>query len=813
MFSYDVKFFTIDDSVLYVKNNDLKSYKYEVKKKVDESLYESGKRTYCENRGGYHRPAKLNHIRQLESKLRDWTVIACEWRSDTLATLVFSSGVLAHLSIKPNTLDVIQVLFDRYCIGKLIGHTVTNVVLSSTHILYVHPEHRDPHIQSVELAGSNRKIDRHVSWCQSNAGVKLLVWSNNIADPAPWSPLMEDHANLHLYYIEGQEVSLIAFQQVENEVLSAELSNKHPNIVHVIEQISSHKNGINLSWLRYDVPKGDRVAQLLLHQNITQVTLPSPVRVARRSPCDLRLLVASIDGTLHIINHIAGLTHSIKAGFIPTDVLWAGELIIASEENGRLQCFDRALSALHHHTKCLDLSSYLRDTRRIQILGTRRFKSGPMILLTFSGGPLTLLRISHPHLITAWLRSGRPNATVDLLQTYDWVEEGDVCLHGISEVVINALRGNTFDLNAENAIQGALGVYLAPAAPLPISASKYAPPIHDLARKFFHHLLRRGRIEKAMSLAVELEAWDLFSDAQWAAMRTGQRHLAQEAASLAAHYAPRSSHPGSECSESCSQCSSGSCSESEEEHKDIRKTNPPPLPRVSLPPQPTILPVPVTHNPPSTNSIRPNLHQYLERDNTIWNTNVKDDTYIANLIEPKPSKSSNMRWNSVDNVLNFKMSGTKISEGIVKPTTDLVAKSSDRMVPTHFNHLFRSEIKNDIPNTYRYSSNIHVGNSNFNERYRQDNTVWPGSRPAERNKVKFSDTITIAVVPDQPQSEVAKELADSLPLCPPNKYLAAFAPHGSPSQAQFANESRRAPLEGEAPRNTPKVKVVHFGMV
>ncbi|XP_045495227.1 WD repeat-containing and planar cell polarity effector protein fritz isoform X1 [Colias croceus] len=829
MFSYDVKFLTCDDSV-FVKNSDLKSYKYEAKKKFDETVYDNGKRMYCERRGGHVRAPRVNHIRQLESKLRDWNIVASEWINDSLATLVFSSGVIAHITINPTTLDVTQILFDRYCLGKLMGNTVTGVVLSRTHLLFIHPERiatlivfgkkndhvpcrisdRDPHLQSLDLGGSSRKTDRHVSWCQSSTGLRVLVWSNNIADPAPWSPLLEDHANLHLYNIEGQQVSLIAFHQIEGEVLIAELSQKN-NSIHIVEQATCHKNGVNLFWLRYDVPKSDRVLQLSsLHEKVTQVSLSSPVRIARRSPCDARLLTACIDGSVHIIHNVAGLTHSIRAGFIATDVRWAGELVIASEETGRLQCFDRALSLLHHHTKCLDLTSHLRDTRRIQILGTRSFKGGPLILATFSGGPLTLLRISHPRLLTAWLRSGRPSNSIELLKTLDWEEEGDQCLHGISEIVISTLRKNTFDVNAESAIQGALGVYLAPTAPLPPSASRYSPPIHDLARKFFHHLLRRGRIEKAMSLAVELEAWDLFADAQWAATRARQHQLAQEAAACATHYAPRTHD--SECSDSCSQCSSHSYSESEDEHthNGNRKINPPPLPRVPFT-HPTVLSVPIAQNdPPSTNSIRPNLHQYLDRDNTIWTTNIKDDSYISKTYDRdlKPSSNQqNMRWNSVD-VLNFNMNTSRISEGFVKPTSEVIQKPyNERMASTHFNHLFRADLKDDVPNTYRYTSSLHLSNTNFNERYRQDKTVWPGSRPAEKNKVKFSDTVTIAVVPEQPQSEVARELADSLPLCPPNKYLAAFTPQASKPY----DEPR--PLDGEAQRNPPKIKVVHFGMV
>ncbi|XP_050673830.1 WD repeat-containing and planar cell polarity effector protein fritz isoform X1 [Leptidea sinapis] len=821
MFSYDVRFFSNDDSIC-IKNNDLKSFKYETTKKLEDSIYDHGKRNYCERRGGLWRSQKVPHFRRLESKLRELTVLACEWSSDTLATLVFSTGAIAHITIKTSTLDITQILFDRYCVGKLIGQTVSDVVYCRSHILFVHPEKvatlvvfgkinsnnvptrisdREPHLQSLELGGSSRRTERQVSSCENGNSVRILVWCTNVAEPAPWTPVIEDHANLHLYHIDGQQVSLIAYHQLESETLFAQISHRNWNIIHIVEQASCHKSGVELIWIRFDIPKSDRVTQLsTLDETVTHAVLPSPARLARRSPCDQRLLAACVDGSVHILHHISGLTHSIRAGFIATDVIWAGELVVVSEESGRLQCFDRALSLLHHHTKCLDLTSYFRESRRIQILATHSFGSGSLILAMFNGGPLSLLRINHPRLIKSWLKLSRPSNAIELLRTLDWETEGDECLHGISEVITSTLR-RSFDVNSESAIQGALAVYLAPNATLPPSAVKYAPPVHDLARKFFHHLLRRGRIETAMSLAVELEAWDLFMDARWAASRAGLEDLAREAAACVAHYAPNHTDgPGSECSDSCSQCSSQSTdSEVERSAIEKRKMNPPPLPRVQLPPHPTI-PVPITHNEaPSTTSIRPNLHQYLDKDDTIYIKNAEQ------MLGMKQSQQN--RWNSVD-VLNY----SRINEGS-KKSGELQQYGK---VSTHFNHLFP-----DLP-TYRFNSGVHSSNANFNERYRQDKTVWTGPKPLEKNKVKFSDTVTVAVVPTQTQSDVARELADSLPLCPPNKYLTAFTPqaqstqargHDLPSRSIYPNDDAHSATFASSSTNPPKIKVVHFGMV
>lgn len=100
-------------------------FRYETKKRSEESVFDAGKRNYHERRGGQWR-ARPRQIKQLESKFRDKTVIKCIWTSQTLVTVVFSSGAIAYLTVKLDTLDVTQILFDRYFVGKLSGQTVTN---------------------------------------------------------------------------------------------------------------------------------------------------------------------------------------------------------------------------------------------------------------------------------------------------------------------------------------------------------------------------------------------------------------------------------------------------------------------------------------------------------------------------------------------------------------------------------------------------------------------------------------------------------------------------------------------------------------
>lgn len=167
------------------------------------------------------------------------------------------------------------------------------------------------------------------------------------------------------------------------------------------------------------------------------------------------------------------------------------------------------------------------------------------------------------------------------------------------------------------------------------------------------------------------------------------------------------------------------------------------------------MPVPITQaEPMSTNSIRPNLHQYLERDNTIWNTTVKDDTHILkeyNNIKPILS-NQNSKWHSVDNMLLNYKSPSVMNGGPSKPRSilDIMPRAHEERLSTHFRHLFQTELREDLPNTlYRYQNNTNYPTSTLNDRMsRHDSDMdRPVVRSGERNKVKFSDTVTIAVVP------------------------------------------------------------------
>lgn len=119
-------------------------------------------------------------------------------------------------------------------------------------------------------------------------------------------------------------------------------------------------------------------------------------------------------------------------------------------------------------------------------------------------------------------------------------------------------------------------------------------------------------------------------------------------------------------------------------------------------------------------------------------------------------------------------------------------------------------------------STSNSANNNFNN-------AGNKKESGEKNKVKFSDTITVAVVPEISRKEKIvnfnermkrktvfpgmmdprRELAESLPLCHPNEdYLKDFSPvvektkDAAPSGSKSSDDKKK-----------PSIKVVHFGVV
>ncbi|KOB65928.1 WD repeat-containing and planar cell polarity effector protein fritz, partial [Operophtera brumata] len=316
-------------------------------------------------------------------------------------------------------------------------------------------------------------------------------------------------------------------------------------------------------------------------------------------------------------------------------------------------------------------------------------------------------------LLQAWSRGKRTSSAVALLRAMDWELEGTACLWAVNRLVCAALRSGSGNENLllqawSRGKRTSSAVALLRAMDWELEGTACLWAVNRLVCAALRSgsgnenlLLQAWRRGKRTSSAVALLRamdWELEGTAcLWAVNRLV-----------------------------CAALRSGS---------EITKTKPPPLPRVAL--LPTLLPVPVSQPEPlSTNSIRPNLHQYLERDSTIWNTAVRNTHTMSNDSLKPILSTQNAKWH--ENGLPYKSTkSVQISEPS-KTVIDIIPRAHEA---SHFKHVFQTELREDAPNTlYRYQSYPAVKERTYRSEGGTDR------HRTERNKVKFSDTVTIAVV-------------------------------------------------------------------
>ncbi|KPP67456.1 WD repeat-containing and planar cell polarity effector protein fritz-like [Scleropages formosus] len=138
------------------------------------------------------------------------------------------------------------------------------------------------------------------------------------------------------------------------------------------------------------------------------------------------------------------------------------------------------------------------------------FHGGPLAALRFRLGTLTGGQLGPAELVRQRLRYGQAGAAVELLGTMDWSIAGAEC-YGILATIMDHLFRVELDADAEAHMEAALGTFYAPHRPLSHTVVlEYRDPICKYARRFFHHLLRHQRFEKAFLLALDIGARDLF---------------------------------------------------------------------------------------------------------------------------------------------------------------------------------------------------------------------------------------------------------------------------------------------------------------
>ncbi|XP_069000322.1 WD repeat-containing and planar cell polarity effector protein fritz homolog isoform X1 [Embiotoca jacksoni] len=575
-------------SSLQVKDTDIGTYQYYDKGEPATSLehhYYNEKLQFCEARGyswtpRNRRPEKLrDSLKDLEEVLQTNTCIHTRWRNKQCCQVMLSNGVLVTLTVNGPQLE--QVCIDRTLVGRLPANTVTDAVLSDRLILlsfleqsqvaavYLNKKNQDfPEtgrrtdklspseikVVCVEVSGRGRRLHRHVGLNRLQDAA-LCWW--NLDEPGeelwPWTPTNTHRNNLVLISCSPAEgLKVLTSVRTEGNPLDCRFSLLQPYQVLTVESPAGPPGSREGSWADscvYECARG-RPHRL----SVTRIPLTSHPVSCSRHPSEATLLLGLSDSSLVLYDQRRGVSLLASCPVPPTLLAWhpAGAVVMVGGGQEELMCFDVGLAPVsmalvaeeEASAATLRLPQHLRCSGGLAGLqwGTG-VNGGPegtdVLTLVFHGGPLAALRfrlgaltggqMGAGELLRQRLRCGQVREALGILEAMDWSTTGDECYRGLTSVTDHLLR---LQLNAEREAQleAALGVFYAPPAPLSDTVIlEYREPISKYARRFFHHLLRHQRFEKAFLLAVDLEARDLFMDLHYVASDNGEVVLADVA--------------------------------------------------------------------------------------------------------------------------------------------------------------------------------------------------------------------------------------------------------------------------------------------
>ncbi|XP_076142072.1 WD repeat-containing and planar cell polarity effector protein fritz homolog [Alosa pseudoharengus] len=426
-------------------------------------------------------------------------------------------------------------------------------------------------VSSVVLpSGAGRRLGRRVGLSRSQ-DVAVCWWpAPNDEEARPWSPLPSeaDRANLVLLSCSDPAgLKVLSCVRTQGDPLDCSFSLTQPYQLLTVEVPADAPSGPDSSVTTvtalsatYESARG-RLQRL----SVQRLTLPSRPISCARDPSESRLLLGLSDSSLVLRDSgRAGLSLRAHCPMLPSLCAWhpAGALLVVGGGQGELQCFDLGLAPLplrllDEEQPCrspgpsLQLCRHLRAPGGLvglqwaaaqwgsQAAGDGGLEVHDLLLLSFHGGPVAALRLKlgaltsgqlgPVELVLQRLRHGQVDEALGILAALDWGVAGGECYRALSAVTEHLLR-LPLDAEREAHLEAALGVFYAPSRPMSDTVVlEFREPISRYARRFFHHLLRHQRFEKAFLLAVDIGARDLFMDIHYVARDKGELVLADVA--------------------------------------------------------------------------------------------------------------------------------------------------------------------------------------------------------------------------------------------------------------------------------------------
>ncbi|KAE8601042.1 hypothetical protein XENTR_v10013509 [Xenopus tropicalis] len=593
-------------NTLHVGDEDVGVHQYHEKKEAalhpDYGFLEE-KQQFMESRGfpwilKNKRPEKLrDSLTELEELMQSSKCVLSKWKNKYVCQLLFGSGVLVSISLSGPQLE--KVVIDRSLVGKLISNPISDAVFTDTFIILSFLKENklcliqfakkinspdinrqleklsllDLKISYIDIPGpKGRHLVRHLA-INSMQDLALCWWPVPVDDVRPWSPVSseKDRANLVLLSNYSCKLEVLSYIRTEGDLLNACFSINQPYQIYTVEHsLNSNKEPMADSSI-YEC-----VRNKIQCVSVTRVPLRSGVISCAVNPSEDKLVLGCEDSSLILYESDCKMTLLAQSDVLPDLLRWHpnGTIFVVASSQGELQIYDMALSPIRAQilaeeiepnstiqiSKQFNVSSRLlemhwaapqtllqnMDMTDIYNLLYLRFDCGPVGVLQFKLGAVSKGQLGPVEIISQYIRHDEVDEAVGLLSSMNWNTMGHHCYTSMTAIVNHLLRQRlTPDREAQ--LEASLGTFYSPTRPLlDAIVLEYRDPISRYARRFFHHLLRYQRFEKAFLLAVDIGARDLFMDIHYLALDKGELALAKVARKKAEEIDAESINSGEE---------------------------------------------------------------------------------------------------------------------------------------------------------------------------------------------------------------------------------------------------------------------------
>ncbi|KAG8584115.1 hypothetical protein GDO81_008689 [Engystomops pustulosus] len=576
-------------NTLHVGDEDLGVHHYHEKKESaphPEYGYLEEKQQLCESRGipwvlKNKRPEKLrDNLMELEELMQSSECVLSKWKNKYVCQLLFGSGVLVSISLSGPQLD--KVVIDRTLVGKLLSNPISDALFTDTFIILSflkenklcllqftkktaspdinkHMEKLsslDVKITYIDIPGPKvRQLNRHLA---INCVQDLVIcwWQVPSDDVLPWTPMSSerDRANIVLIGCSNHRLEVLSYIRTEGDMLDASFSITQPYHVHTVEHSMSSEKEPMVDSCVYECARNKMQCV-----SVTKIPLTSRAISCGRNRAEDKLVLGCEDSSIILYESQRRVTLLAQADLLPALIQWhpAGCIFVVSNNQGELQIFDMALSPLKVQLLAENLApvSTLQCKQQFEVSGSLvdmkwtyprstaqcidgadicnllflRFHGGPLGVLQFKLGSLSRGQLGPVELISQYLRHEEVDEAIAILTCLSWNTAGQQCYTCMSAIMNHVLR-QKLTPETEAQLEACLGTFYSPSCPLlDTIIMEYRDPISRYARRFFHHLLRHQRFEKAFLLAVDIGARDLFMDIHYLALDKGEWALAKVA--------------------------------------------------------------------------------------------------------------------------------------------------------------------------------------------------------------------------------------------------------------------------------------------